>query len=547
MPRRYFAALLTILVTAFTFRIWGISHGLPYAYNLDESNYYVTRAIRMVDGGLNPHWFVNPPGFTYLLALGFKVLSGGGRGFAEVYARNPEPVWILARTISALLGTLAVGLVYATGAKLFNRRAGLFAAAALAVGFLPVYYGHLALNDSPLLVPLTLALFGAAGIIKGGGKWDYLIAGIGFGLACGVKYTGGFVLVAIICAAWQDKEGRARGMATVVGVAALVFVIINPYSLLDFAAFSRDLGHQAEASSGAGKLGQTGTGGVLYYLGVQLWGLGWVPALLAAFGAVQLSREDLRRARVLLLAPAAYILFMGLHARWFGRWGLPLIPFTCLLAGWSASWLISRAQQHSRNIGLAVTALLAVAVCAQGVVASIHLDTVLSQPDTRAVARAWMSDNIPKKAKIVIEPGVVPEAWVRDLSRSTQARIRKRRWEIWSLNQWHIATADQYPAALNRDLLKHYTLFGWCWVVTSSLQRGRVERDPARSPGGVEFYRSLFAHGKLVFKVSPWERRSVDLPFSFDDSYNYRPSDYIRPGPVISVYRLYGGKCGRRN
>ncbi|MEI7889618.1 MAG: glycosyltransferase family 39 protein [Actinomycetes bacterium] len=547
MPRPYFAALLGILAAAFTFRIWGISHGLPYAYNMDESNYYVTRAIRMVDGGLNPHWFVNPPGFTYLLALGFKVLSGGGRGFAEVYARNPEPVWILARTISALLGTLAVGLVYATGAKLFDRRAGLFAAGALAVGFLPVFYGHLALNDSALLVPMTLALFGAAGILNGGGRRDYLIAGVGLGLTCGIKYTGGVVLVAIICAAWQDKEWRARGLSTVVGVAALMFVIINPYSLLDFAAFSRDLGRQSEASSGPGKLGQTGTGGVLYYLGVQLWGLGWGPALLSVFGAVQLSREDFRRARVLLLAPAAYVLFMGLHTRWFGRWGLPIMPFTCLLAGWAASRLVGRAQNHSRQVGIAVTTLLVALVGLQGVMASIHLDTVLSQPDTRASARTWMLDNIPKGSKVVIEPGVVPQAWTRDLSRAQVGIKGTPRWGTWPSSQWHIDSADKYPGVLHRALLKNYTALGWCWVVTSSLQRGRVEREPTKAPGGISFYRSLFAHGTLAYKVTPWSPRSTDLPFSFDDSYNYRPSAYIRPGPVVSVYRLHGGKCGPVN
>ena len=545
MPRGVFAALLLIIGTAFGLRIAGISHGLPYAYNLDESNYYVVKAIEMVNGGLNPHWFVNPPAFTYVLAAGFKVLSGGGRGFFEVYARNPEPVWILARTISALLGTLAVGLLYATGARLFNRVAGLFAAAILATGFLPVFYGHLALNDSPLLVPLTLALFGAAGILKGGGRRDVAIAGIGFGLACATKYTGGMVLVAIVIAIWANQEDRWRNLGIVIGLGSIVFVIANPYSLLDFAAFTRDLGHQSEASSGSGKLGQTGSGGALYYPGVLTWGLGWIPVALATAGVVRVVREDRTRALILLVAPAAYLVFMALHSRWFGRWGLPLFPFVALLAGWGACWAVDAVKSRWARAAVPFTIVLGLFACAQGFAASIHVDSVLSQQDTRSIARKWMTRNIPKGSKVVIEPGVVPEAWLRDLSRSTEGRLRKRRWAMWGPRMWDPQglRVEEYPRVLNPSLIKRYQLNRYCWLVTSSTQRGRVERQPTSSPEGMAFYHSLVSHSKLVYRVSPWKDGADPVPFSFDDSFNYRPSAYQRPGPVISVYKLKGNGC----
>lgn len=546
MPRAVFASLLVILGAAFGLRIAGISHGLPYAYNLDESNYYVVRAIEMVNGGLNPHWFVNPPAFTYVLAAGFKVLSGGGRGFFEVYARNPEPVWILARTISALLGTLAVGLVYATGARLFNRLAGLFAAGIMATAFLPVFYGHLALNDSPLLVPLTLALFGAAGILKGGGRRDLVVAGIGFGLACATKYTGGMVLIAIVIAIWATQEDRWRNLGIVLGVGTLTFVIANPYSVLDFSAFWRDLGHQSEASSGSGKLGQTGNGGVIYYLGVIGWGMGWVPAGLALAGAVRVIRKDRTRALLLLLAPAAYLIFMALHSRWFARWGLPLFPFVALLAGWGGCWLVDAVKGRWAKAAVPFALALGLLAIAQGVSASIHVDQVLSRDDTRAEARKWMTRNIPKGSKVVIEPGVVPEAWLRDLSRSTQGRLRKRRWQVWGPRMWdpNGLRTEEYPRVLNADLIKRYQINKYCWLVTSSTQRGRVERQPERSPQGMAFYRSLFTHSKLMFRASPWKEGAKPVPFSFDDSFNYLPDAYERPGPVISVYRIKGNGCG---
>jgi hypothetical protein len=33
--------------------------------------------------------------------------------------------------------------------------------------------------------------------------------------------------------------------------------------------------------------------------------------------------------------------------------------------------------------------------------------------------------------------------------------------------------------------------------------------------------------------------------FNFDWSFDYYPLAYYRPGPVMSVYRLRGGRCAR--
>ena len=74
---------------------------------------------------------------------------------------------------AALLGTLAVWLLYLAGARLFDRGVALLAAALEAVAFLPVFYAHLALNDVPTLAPLTLSLVGTAGVLRKGRARDY--------------------------------------------------------------------------------------------------------------------------------------------------------------------------------------------------------------------------------------------------------------------------------------------------------------------------------------------------------------------------------------
>src|ERR687885_1538083 len=181
---RWGAAVALLLAGAFVLRIWGIKHGLPYAYNADENAHFVPKAIGLFGHGWNPDYFVNPPAYTYLLHIVFAIWFGGREGVSHAFATHPTEVFVVARVMAAILGTLAVWLLYLAGARLIDRRTGLLAAGLLAVGFLPVFYSHLALNDVPTLAPICLSLWGTAGILRAGRMPQFAIAGVGLGLAC---------------------------------------------------------------------------------------------------------------------------------------------------------------------------------------------------------------------------------------------------------------------------------------------------------------------------------------------------------------------------
>ncbi len=181
--------------------------------------------------------------------------SGAGTACTHEYALHPDQVFLVARVTVALLGTAAVWMLYLLGARLFDRRSGLLAAAIEAVAFLPVSYGHFALNDAATLLPLTLSLFGSAGVMRYGRRRDYALAGIGLGFACASKYTAGIAIVPLAAAAAAhyldsieatrdrpippsrascvgDRRSARRGMR------AASFLLANPYALLDFQAFT---------------------------------------------------------------------------------------------------------------------------------------------------------------------------------------------------------------------------------------------------------------------------------------------------------------------
>ncbi len=558
-------ALGLVLAVALGLRLWGIRQGLPYAYNSDEDAHFVPRAVGMLTLGWNPHYFANPPAYTDLLRLVFSVWFGGRAGVDHAFATDPTAVFTVARASAALLGTLAVWLLYAAGARLFDRGVALLAAALEAVAFLPVFYAHLALNDVPTLAPLTLSLLGTAGVLRRGRARDYLLAGVGLGLGCATKYTAGIVLLPLLAAAAaQYLETPSAGRRVVVGlvlagVAALVaFLVADPYSVLDLHAFEQGLVHQSSLSGEAqGKLGAPRESGFVYYLWSLTWGLGWVPAVAALAGAFTVWWREPRLGWVLVPAPLLYLAFMGAQGRYFGRWLLPIFPILCLLAAFFALQLAKALARRVPRLRAAFTALAVLALCAQGVLYNVHSGLVLSRADTRALTRAWMAAHIPAGTPVVVEP-VVPDEWVQDVGHPTLTTYNGDRWPKYQSlrseidaagalrpGEAHTVTLENYELTLSPALIPYYEREGYCWVVSGSAESARAFADPARAPHAVAYYRALARQAEVVYRVFPYAHAAHPVAFNFDWSFDYYPLAFRRPGPEMTVYRLRGGRCAR--
>ena len=549
---RFGAAVAAVLGIALALRLWGIRSGLPWVYNIDEVDHFVPRAVKMVGGNLEPSYWGNPSAFTYLLAALYRIWFGGQAAVDHAFGKaDPSEVWVLARVACAILGTLAVWLLYRAGARLFDRRTGLLAAAVMAVAFLPVFYSKLALNDVPALVGVCLSLWGAAGVLREGRRRDYAFAGIGLGLAAATKYTGGVVALPLLAAALARAPGggwrRALPLLALSAVLALAtFIALNPYALADWHAFTQGLIRQsAESSAGSSKLGLTHGSGIVYYLWSLTWGVGWVPSIVAVVGALALALLDRRAFGVLVPALVAYLIFMGLEGRYFGRWLMPIVPIVCLLAAYAAIVAADLAAQRWRPAGAVLLAVAAASLCVQGALASIHSGVVDSRDDTRALARAWLVAHVPKHTKIVVEPFVTAGWWLR--------------WRAFPIFITHRAadgrlgeyagttvTREDFERTLSPGLIDVYERDRYCWVVTASIEQGRAEVSPAAVPAAVAYYAALAARGERVFQASPYSPGARPVVFNFDWSFDYYPGAYARPGPVVTVYRLRGGRCAHR-
>ncbi|MEA2183128.1 MAG: hypothetical protein QOF69_2313 [Solirubrobacteraceae bacterium] len=556
-------AIAAVLGLALGLRLWGTGHGLPYAYNADENAHFVTRAIGLFGHDWNPHYFSNPPAYTYLAHIVLSLWYGGRAGVSDAFAADPTEIWVIGRVLAAILGTLAVWLLYLAGSRLLDRRVGLLAAGLFAVSFLPVFYSKLALNDVPTLAGVCLALWGAAGVLRFGRLRDYLVAGVGLGLACATKYTGGIVLLPLVAGAsaqFAAAGGRGpamRGLGIACIAAFVTFVIFNPYALLDFAAFKDGLTHQSDASGdAAGKLGLTQDNGYVYYLWSLGWGMGWVPLIVAVGAAARLWLDESRLVWFLVPAVIIFILFMGSQARYFGRWVMPVMPMICILAAYGAVEFADWASRTRPLLKPTLMAAVVVALCGQGFVYSLHSGLVLSREDTRNLTREWMVANVPLGTKIVVEP-VVPDQWAQDIGNPSPVVANGNRWVKYPTSRSNInprtgkpmtgpgevVNIEDYEKVLRPELVDAYQRQGYCWVVVGSTQRGRAEAEPKEVPGALAYYRTLEQRSRVAHVVSPYSKGEGPVGFNFDWTFNYYPLAYNRPGPEMTIYRLGGGQC----
>src|SRR5438094_4604905 len=99
LPRAWaWPALSLLLIAGLGLRLWGLRQGLPYVFNIDEADHFVPHAVRMFEEGtLNPHYFANPPGFTYLLHFAFAIWYGGPAGVRHALVAHQAELYTLAR------------------------------------------------------------------------------------------------------------------------------------------------------------------------------------------------------------------------------------------------------------------------------------------------------------------------------------------------------------------------------------------------------------------------------------------------------------------
>ena len=106
-----------MLAAGAALRLWSVRHGLPAVHNVDESVHFVSSAVQFFHGDYNPHYFLNPPAYSYLLHWDIRVqlrrdLAVRLRSTTSSAAgeRDPTELYLIGRIVAGSMGVLAAAL-----------------------------------------------------------------------------------------------------------------------------------------------------------------------------------------------------------------------------------------------------------------------------------------------------------------------------------------------------------------------------------------------------------------------------------------------------
>jgi 4-amino-4-deoxy-L-arabinose transferase-like glycosyltransferase len=566
--RRILVAVLLglIVIAGLVLRLRNNGYGLPYVYNFDEAQHFVSHSINVFGGEVDPRYYQNPSGYTYLVFLALKLwygVFGNNLQYGTVSQQffvDPTPIWEFTRTLTAFIAMAGVLATFVLARRWWGVRVGLVAAAMLTFAFLPVVYSRIAVTDVATFFPVAVALYASLRVLEDGRLRWYLLAGSGVGFATGFKYTAGLVLLPLLLAAvvrffrdrgtpvWRRKDAYLLAAAGVVAV--ICFGITTPYVFVHPNDALSQIREQAQAAGQIEKLGQAQQGGFSYYFHTLGWGFGWAALVAAVAGAVIELRRDLVRGLMLVSFPVVLFAYMSIQTRYFGRWLLMMYPVLALLAGiavvHAGSFVASRLRGRvgDRRFAWAVpgvlAAVLAALVLIQPVAADVRTSNVLGREDTRQIAHDWLVRRFPQSLRIVIEPAVQTDYFLkppgqRDGGRQfVQGFVRdlRRQQKIDA----PLGADTTYAATLDPSNIDAYRSVGFCLVMTNSLTRGRAEN--AKVPKALAYYQRLERESVHLLHVTPFKPGRRPVPLHFDFSYNYYPTAYYRPGGIVDVYQL---------
>jgi hypothetical protein len=414
--RRAGIVLAAICVLATGLRVIALQYGLPAVYNPDEVA-IMTRALSFGRGTLNPHNFLYPTFYFYVLFawvgvyLAFAWITGRAGSLGAIQRlmfTDPTGIYTAGRTLGVAAGVGTVLLLYRFGARLLDRRTALAAALFLAIAPLHVRDSHYVKHD----VPATLAIVAAylaisriwpASRSSAPASRDSIIAGAACGVAFSTHYYCVFLAIPLAFAIVQ--QWRARGLAPCIrqlAIAALssaaVFFALSPFLLVEPGTAIRDITANREividraVSAGAFAPARR-------YL-EMLWGdaVGRPVALLGLAGAAGMLVVAPARAVLLLAFPVPFLIFISNTAP-ASRYLNPVLPFVALFAAWTLASLASRFKLRPAGFWAAV-----VLAAAPGLVAAINGERFLRRDDTRTLAERYIEANVPSGATILTQP-----------------------------------------------------------------------------------------------------------------------------------------------
>lgn len=408
--------LLIILAVNFALNIWGIEWGLPERWHPDE---LLDKAENMYAiGELNHNYYTYgalPFYQTEFLAIAPAKLGQAVFGWHDVEVRSIDT--LLARLLSALMGTGIVAATYGIASALFDRRSGLISASLIGLTMGLVNLSHFATVDISSLWWFTLASFFSVRVWRGGSTKNYVAAGICSGLAAAVRFVGGISIIVLLAAHWcRSKDERHPDRLVLGAGSSLVALLAANLPMVALPCYFA-IGYTKDFFFN-GQRNADGPSAWLPLVEDYINATGWPLALLSLGGIVYmlwLMGQKKWRRQIWLIA-AMMLPYYGIVGRMHVshlRYALPLAPFLLILAGKMLNDFMFNLPGWQRRFWQGTFVLTLVYSLAYVVVADLNF-----VHDSRGQVNSWLMNNILERERIEVTSYVTDSAqWFFNITR----------------------------------------------------------------------------------------------------------------------------------
>jgi hypothetical protein len=576
------AGVFVVIAIAFGLRLIGLRYGLPYVYNPDEVA-IMSRALAFAKGDLNPHNFLYPTLYFYVLfaweglialaAVVTRAVASFG-AFQREFFLDPTRVYVAGRLLTAMLGTATVAATWALARRVAGPVAGLAAASIVAVSPLHVRDSHYVKHDVPVTLLVVLAYLAYERLWNGdlprgesggpaperrplrpGVEARLATAAIVTGLAFSTHYYTIFLAIPLAWSAAhgaRDRGDAARRVLLAGAISAVTFFAASPFVLVEPGTALRDIhaNRQIVVDRAVESLGYAATLG-RYVVMLFRDTVGRPLAIFVALGMIAGALR--RRDQTLLLLSFAVPFFLFIATTYpASRYLIPLVPFAAVFAGIAVAWWAESARTVDRVALVAVFAIGLLVALGQ----SLQIDLFVRQTDTRTLAAAYIDSHVPAGSTILTQPYSVPleptAAVLREaVARSGRDMPTKTRLEL---------ERTPYPSPAFRvlylgrglDADKIYVPYD-AVSASGDLSRLRDEhvafvvlkRYNTDDPNTLPLVAALTREGRRIAVFTPYRGGAGGTDGSRPEPFLHNTDARIdatleRPGPVVEIWHING-------
>lgn len=556
-----------------------------YRLNMDES-YSIKVALGFGTGDLNPHRWIYPTLYTYLLAISYGLVYSAGY-IAGVYANlshfaaqffiDPRVFMWSGRVLSLIAGVWQILATKEIAARTGGSVASWVAAFGLALSPLHIGASKSAKPDMLAILFATLAVGVLCQLVRRPTLTGYIWAAVFIGLGMGTKYWPAALLIVALgvhlyLLVDRDRNQRPRWWWAVAAavVIMLVFFITTPYLVLDY---EEGLGSFASRVEGyltgtteraATEVQHSSAFFQVLPIMIRDGGLPWTALVIVGMGLALKERVPVR-----MVILTSGLLLVGVFARSdlaLASYLLPSFPFLWILAGYGLEHLTSAfslrpTQQVAMPILIAVLLFHPALQMSKRSLSYCQTDTfTLAERLFHQIAEDGASVYVGRRSLELRNSRAHAIRATQELrwfnGRPGGLPERKRVWQQYlkyANGPWYREPEHSYVVVakdvlglsslpvymipmdnLNPIPLKTFADAGIQYIVYSDV---KMEQYASRSLPIADFYREVQSQANLVGKVTPENGVEIGTEPG-DESANL--AGVARQGPTIYIYEVPG-------